>query len=70
MADRRALAAIERIERALDRIEPLARQGAGQGMDGSREELERVREAHDSLRRRVIGAIGQIDELIAAGGRS
>src|SRR6185503_10414862 len=63
MADQRALDAIGRIERALARIEAAssraesARKSDG---DGSRE-LERLQGAHQALRSRVEGAIGQID---------
>jgi hypothetical protein len=60
MPDPRALAAIDRIERALARIEAAAQPG-GPGDSG---ELERLRAAHDALRGRVQGAIAQIDRLI------
>ena len=60
MPDPRALAAIDRIERALARIEAAAQ--SAQHDDGG--ELERLRTAHEALRGRVQGAIAQIDRLI------
>ncbi|HEX8639722.1 MAG TPA: hypothetical protein VF704_01060 [Allosphingosinicella sp.] len=71
MADTRALDAARRIERAFARIEAaLARRSAG-GSDTaeSSEDFQRLREAHDTLRRQVAGAIGQIDHLIEIGER-
>ena len=71
MADQRALAAISRIEQALARIEAVAsRPAAPAPGESNAEELERLREAHQALRRRVTGAIGQIDQMLAAGERS
>ncbi len=64
MPDPRALAAIDRIERALARIEAAA--SAGNHADGG--ELERLRVAHEALRGRVQGAITQIDRLIDTAG--
>ena len=69
MADQRALDAIGRIERALARIETAssrAQTAAKNGADGS-EELDRLRGAHQALRARVEGAIGQIDRLLETG---
>jgi len=70
MGDQRALDAIGRIERALARIEAAAmraqsarKSDAAAGSD----ELERLRGAHDALRTRVEGAIGQIDRLLDGG---
>jgi hypothetical protein len=62
VADQRALAAIDRIERAIARIATAAaaRPAAPAGDD----ELGRLREAHAALRGRVEGAIGQIDRLL------
>jgi hypothetical protein len=61
MPDARALSAIDRIERALERIEEAARRAPpGDTVD----EFERLRLAHDSLRRKVAGAIGQLDLII------
>ena len=66
-ADQRALDAIRRIERAVARIEAAAERPAPPA--GPSEDYEQLREAHDALRRRVAGAIGQIDQLIEAGER-
>ena len=66
MADQRALAAVRRIERALARLEAAASRPVPQPK-GNDEELERVRNAHDHLRRQVSGAIGQIDQLLQSG---
>ena len=62
MGDARALDAIARIERALARIEASARRSGGQSSDPA--ELTRLRDAHQALRSRVEGAIGQIDRLL------
>lgn len=71
MADQRALDAIARIERALARIEAAATQARASARSGAAgtEELERLRSAHQSLRGRVEGAIGQIDRLLESGAR-
>jgi hypothetical protein len=62
MADERAAAALERIERALARVEAAAakpaKKGAGEG------ELLELREVHRALRGKVESAIAQIDRLI------
>jgi hypothetical protein len=65
MADQRALDAISRIERALARIE--AAGARAQAAAGNGAELEQLRGAHQSLRMRVEGAIGQIDRLLETG---
>ena len=65
MADQRALDAISRIERALARIE--AAGARAQATAGNGAELEQLRGAHQSLRMRVEGAIGQIDRLLESG---
>jgi hypothetical protein len=62
MADQRALDAISRIDRALARIERSASRPRPDPIDG--EEVERLRAAHESLRRKVAGAIGQLDLII------
>jgi hypothetical protein len=61
MADQRALDAIDRIERAIARIERAAATPAPPA-DGT--DLQRLRAAHDSLRRKVEGAIGRLDLII------
>jgi hypothetical protein len=69
MGDQRALDAIGRIERALARVEAAAaRAQAAQRNEaaGGSEELDRLRGAHQALRSRVEGAIGQIDRLLDA----
>jgi hypothetical protein len=69
MADQRALDALQRIEQALARIEAAAFRPApiAPAAEPS-EEFARLREAHDALRHRVAGAIGQIDRLVESGG--
>ncbi len=63
MQDPRISAAMDRIERALDRLqaalpdEPPAPVGL--------EELDRLRSAHTLLRSRVEAAIGEIDRMLA-----
>ena len=66
MADELAMQAIERIERALDRIETAAEK-AGQAQ-AAQEDLIRLRRMHDGLRTKVEGAIDQIDRLLAGRG--
>jgi hypothetical protein len=63
MADERALAAMSRIERALARIEAVASRPAPAPVTDS-SELAELREAHQALRYKVEGAIGQIDRLL------
>ena len=67
MGDTRALDAIARIERALARIEALGRKSSGSSSDPA--ELAELRTAHQALRARVEGAIGQIDHLLESEGR-
>ena len=69
MPDQRALDAIARIERALVRIEAASSRPRPAATPDSSEELERVREAHQRLRSRVEGAIGQLDQLLETEGR-
>ena len=67
MSDERAVAALERIERALNRIEAAGAQTqapAGAADDG---ELLALQEAHQALRGKVEGAIAQIDRLLDGG---
>jgi hypothetical protein len=67
MGDQRALDAIGRIERALARIEVSARRPPPPTTDAA--ELERLRGAHQALRGRIEGAIGQLDRLLDGGER-
>ena len=67
MGDERALAATARIERALARIEAASRRSGGPSSDPA--ELTALRDAHQALRARVEGAIGQIDRLLESEGR-
>jgi len=66
MGDTRALDAIARIERALARIETAARRPGAASSDPA--ELSELRAAHQALRSRVEGAIGEIDRLLESGG--
>ena len=71
MADQRALDAIRRVEQALTRIEAATSRPPSSAAEGADpEEYHRLLEAHDTLRRRVAGAIGQIDRMIENGGRT
>ena len=68
MADELAMQAIERIERALARIEAASeRRPAAPRDDG---ELIALRKAHQTLRTRVEGAVTQIDRLLGCEGRA
>lgn len=69
MADQRALDAISRIERALARIEAAATRATPSPAPETSDDYRRLRDAHDSLRQRVAGAIGEIDRMIANGER-
>ena len=69
MADQRALDALSRIERALARIEAAATRPAPTPTLEDSDDFRRLRDAHDSLRQRVAGAIGEIDRMIANGER-
>jgi hypothetical protein len=63
MSEERALAAIDRIDRAIARIETAAeRQAASPTQEP---ELRELRAVHEALRGRVEGAIEQIDRLLA-----
>ena len=66
MGDTRAQDAIARIERALARIEASGRKSSQSSSDPA--ELSELRTAHQALRARVEGAIGQIDRLLEDGG--
>ncbi|HEX8192226.1 MAG TPA: hypothetical protein VF552_04945 [Allosphingosinicella sp.] len=63
MSEQRALAAIDRIDRALARIEAAAAR-QGEAAPGNEPELRQLREIHEALRGRVEGAIAQIDRLL------
>ena len=70
MADQRALDALQRIEQALARIEAAASRPAPASPAAEPSaDFARLREAHDALRQRVAGAIGQIDRLVESGGQ-
>ena len=64
MADQRALDAISRIEQALARAENAAVRPRPAPSAEPPENYERLRQAHDSLRDRVAGAIGEIDRIL------
>jgi hypothetical protein len=64
MSEERALAAIDRIERAIARIEAAAERQ--EAVPSPEPELRELREVHEALRGRVEGAIVQIDRLLAA----
>jgi hypothetical protein len=66
MGDARAHDAIARIERALSRIEASSRKSGTPSTDMA--ELSELRDAHQALRARVEGAIGQIDRLLESEG--
>ncbi len=68
MADIRAMEAIDRLERALARVEAnTARAPVPEPRDDS--ELIQLRQVHQSLRSKVEGAILQIDRMLEAGER-
>lgn len=68
MADQRALDAIRRVEQALARIESAASRPPPATSDSTNSgAFERLREAHDDLRRRVAVTIGEIDRMIEHG---
>jgi len=69
MADTRALDALRRVERALARVETAAARPVPPAAADPPQDQERLRDAHEMLRRRVAGAIGQIDRLIENGER-
>ena len=62
MADERALAAIRRIEQALTRIE--AASSRPEPSAAPSDDLKDMIAAHEALRSKVEGAIGQIDRLL------
>ena len=66
MTSERAIEAMERIERAIARIEAASAAPRAPARDDG--ELARLREAHQALRGHVEGAIADIDRLLANGG--
>ena len=65
MSDQRALDALKRIEQALTRVEAAANRSPPSPAPAADDaDLERLRQAHERLRQRVAGAIGEIDRLI------
>ena len=64
MSDPRALDAIRRIEQALARIDRAAAQPRPAPPPEPPEDYDRLRQAHDALRERVAGAIGEIDRML------
>lgn len=66
MRDERATAALERIERALARIQDATSKAPAPRDDS---ELMKLREVHQALRGKVEGAISQIDRLLATAER-
>ncbi|MDB5699116.1 MAG: hypothetical protein JWN69_1920 [Alphaproteobacteria bacterium] len=62
MTDERALAAVDRVERALARIEAAAEKVPATRDDS---DLRELREVHQALRGKVEGAISQLDRLLA-----
>ena len=64
VSDERALAAIQRIEQALARIEAASSRSRAPSPDS--EDLRQLRDVHQSLRSKVESAIGQIDRLLEA----
>ena len=68
MADIRAMEAVDRLERALARVEAAAaRKAEPERPDES--ELIQLRQVHQSLRSKVEGAISQIDRMLEASER-
>jgi hypothetical protein len=67
MSDQRALDTLKRIEQALARVETAATNRPPPAAPAPDADVERLREAHEKLRQRVAGAIGEIDRLIEAG---
>ena len=69
MADIRAMEAIDRLERALARVEAAATKTRGAEARNDNELIE-LRQVHQTLRSKVEGAISQIDRMIEAGERA
>jgi hypothetical protein len=69
MGQERVDQAIGRIERALARLEAAAGRPSPPAVAGEGGEAAELRRAHQALRGKVEGAIGQIDRLLAAAER-
>lgn len=69
MADIRAMTAIDRLERALARVEQSAAKKTAPDPRNDNELIE-LRQVHQTLRSKVEGAISQIDRMIEAGERA
>jgi hypothetical protein len=67
MADIRAMEAIDRLERALARVEGAAARKTGPEPRDEGELIE-LRQVHQALRSKVEGAILQIDRMLEASG--
>jgi len=63
MPEERVIQAMNRVERALARIEAAAERG--RSAEAGIASLEQLREAHEALRARVAGAIDDIDAILA-----
>lgn len=63
MQDERTSAALGRIERAIERIEMATARQPAASFDS--DELNRLRNVHQTLRGRVEQAVAQIDRLLA-----
>jgi len=69
MADIRAMEAIDRLERALSRVEAAASLRPAANGRGDDNELKQLREVHQTLRTKVEAAISQIDRMLEDVGR-
>jgi hypothetical protein len=69
MADIRAMEAIDRLERALARVEAAAGNRPEPEARNDNELIE-LRQVHQTLRSKVEGAISQIDRMLEAGERA
>jgi hypothetical protein len=67
MADIRAMTAIDRLERALARVEQSAAKKTAPDPRNDNELIE-LRQVHQALRSKVEGAILQIDRMLEASG--
>jgi len=67
MTEERILAAVERIDGALGRIETAARHASRPGATSDTGEFDRLRERHTVMRGQVEVAMGELDMLIRNG---